>query len=338
LNSSSKTYDLISLGEPLLRLSPRPGVPLRKADALELQVAGSQLNLAANLAQLGWRTAFLTKLPDNPLGWRTLDACRTYGVNVDHVSLVPGAKMGVTYVEFSAEPRAAEIVYDRARSAASTIAPADFDWADLARQTRLAYTDGLFPGLSASCRESTEVLVSAAKQAGTTTAFDMNYREHLWTAPEARDCWLRLLPKIDVLVSNRNVSEQVLGYGGSDEDLLKRYAGEFGCELVCLTYRETLSSRRGAFRSVALSGGNLGGGKLLEGVRREFDIVDRYGTGDAWLAGLLFGLDCQGAQHGLDFAGAMIALAHTVFGDVPFVTKKQVESVLSGHSGLDLRR
>ena len=111
-------YDVVTLGEPLLRLSPPGKCQLRRTSSLHLYVVGSQLNVAANLARLGRRTAFLTKLPDNPLGLLALDACRSYGIDVSHIRLVPGGKMGVTYVEFSASPRAPLAVYDRAGSAA----------------------------------------------------------------------------------------------------------------------------------------------------------------------------------------------------------------------------
>ena len=126
-------HDLVSLGEVMLRMSPPRYERLRQATRLDVRVAGSQLNVAANLAQLGKRTAFVSKLPANELGLLARGACQGYGVDVSHLQLVEGARMGVNYLEFGATPRAEVAVYDRAGSAASSIAASDFAWTEITR-------------------------------------------------------------------------------------------------------------------------------------------------------------------------------------------------------------
>ena len=116
--------DVVCLGEVMLRLSPPKFERLRQATRLDVCVAGSQLNVAADLAQLGKRTAFVSLLPANELGVLARDACQGYGVDVSHLKLVDGARMGVNYLEFGATPRAGVAIYDRAGSAASTITAA----------------------------------------------------------------------------------------------------------------------------------------------------------------------------------------------------------------------
>lgn len=326
-------YDLVSLGEPLLRLSPPGFGQLRRTDSLEVFVVGSQLNVAANLARLGKSAAFLTKLPSNPLGMLAIDTCRSYGLDVSHITTVDGARMGTTYVEFSAAPRAPLAVYDRAGSAASTIKPGDFDWQSILSRARFAYTDGIFPGLSPNCREATEEFFTAAGQCGCTTCFDVNYREHLWTPESARRSWERILPKIDVLVTNRGVSETVFGYCGTDDELMRQYADAFGCRVVCFTSRQTISLQQGGWSSRALEGG-----EVIDGGSLEFSIIDRYGTGDAWFAGLLYGLMEEGTRFGLGFANAVCALAHTIVGDVAHVSPNEVTAIMDGNTDLRVRR
>ena len=223
-----RKYDLISLGEPLLRLSPPGFRPIRAADSFDVRIVGSQLNVAANCARLGMNTAFLSKLPNSPLGELALDNCRAYGVDVAHIKLVDDAKMGITYVEFSVAPRAPKAIYDRAGSAASTISEDDFEWDKLAAQTSCLYTDGIFPGLSKSCKKSTLEFIAAGRKNGCLTGFDLNYRAHLWTPETARTVWSQILPDIDFLVTNRNVSELVFGYRGNDEELMRHYHEDFG--------------------------------------------------------------------------------------------------------------
>jgi 2-dehydro-3-deoxygluconokinase len=326
-------YDIVTLGEPLLRLSPPGHGQLRRAQRLDLFVVGSQLNVASNLARLGRRAAFLTKLPDNPLGHLVLDACQSYGLDTSHIKMIAGAKMGTTYVEFSVSPRQPVAIYDRSGSAASTIVASDFDWGAVVRGTRYAYTDGIFPALGPGCPGAALAFLEAARKEDCTTCFDVNFREHLWTPQEARESWKILFPKIDILVTNRFVSESVFGYEGTDRELLARYREEFGCRIVCLTSREILGIGEGAWSALALQEG-----QFYNGRRQVFGSVDRYGTGDAWFSGFLYGLMEGEVEFALNFATALCALAHTVEGDVAHATPADVKAVLEEKSSLSLRR
>ncbi len=318
-------YDLVSLGEILLRLSPPRFQRLRQASQFDIWTGGAQLNVAANLARLGKRTAFVSKLPDNELGWLARDRIAAYGVDPAHLQFVPGARMGVVYVDFSATPRVSTSIFDRQDSAASTIQPGDFRWDEILTGTRLAHTDGIVPGLSASCADAALEFLRAARARGCTTTFDVNYREHLWTPDRARARFVQLLEHVDILATNRNVSEQVFGFGDRDEDLVKRYRDEFGCKIVCLTHREIPSVLHGAWNSMALYDN-----KIIRGRRLEFDVIDRFGTGDAWFAGFLYGYLEGDIEHGLNFGNALCALAHTIEGDVVQTSISEVQGLLRG--------
>lgn len=325
--------DLVSLGEVMLRMAPPKFERLRRATRLDVQVAGSQLNVAANLARLGKRTAFISRLPANELGQLARDACLSYGVDMTHVQLVPGVRMGVNYLDFGATPRASVAVYDRQDSAASTLAPGDVDWASVLRDARLAYTDGIFPGLSSHCRASTWQFLQTAREQHCTTCFDVNYREHLWTPESAREAWCELLPLVDVVATSRSVSEQVFGYSGSDEEILARYHDDFGCKVVCLTSREMDGVLRGAWQSKAWYQRGI-----FFGRRYEFDVIDRFGTGDAWFAGFLYGYLESDIQFALDFGNALCALAHTIEGDVAHVSSDEVRALLQEEPDLRVKR
>jgi 2-dehydro-3-deoxygluconokinase len=325
--------DVVCLGEVMLRLSPPKFERLRQATRLDVCVAGSQLNVAADLAQLGKKTAFVSLLPANELGVLARDACLGYGVDGSHLKLVGGARMGVNYLEFGATPRAGVAIYDRAGSAASTITAGDFAWEEIVRGARFAYTDGIFPGLGAGCFEATLAFHPPPPPQGVQTCFDVNYREHLWTAERAGAAWRELLPLVDVLATNRSVSDAVFGYAGSDEELLACYQEDFDCRTVCLTNREMFGVLRGGWSSMALYEG-----VVLRGRRYEFDIVDRFGTGDAWYAGFLFGYLEGDVQFALDFGDALCALAHTIEGDVARVAAEEVLPLLGADHDLRVRR
>ena len=325
--------DLISLGEMMLRLSPPKYERLRRATAFELRACGAQFNIAANLAALGKKTRLLTKLPDNEVGWLALSLGDSYGVDMSQVKL-EGAKIGMVFVEFSAAPRRLTHLYDRAGSAASRTTPEDFDWPRLLEGARLAYLDGIFPALNSGCQQATLAYIRAAKQAGCSLCFDVNYRESLWAPGEALAFYRQILPQVEILVTNRSVSDKVFGYQGNDEQLLSTYRDEFGCAIVSLTYREMDGLQRGSWWSLGLQGD-----QKYSGRRFEFEVVDQFGSGDAFFAGLLYGyLEKGDLQYALDFGDALCALAHTLEGDVATVSPQDVEALLEEGYSLVPRR
>ena len=224
-------------------------------------------------------------------------------------------------------------VYDRAGSAASSITAGDFAWVEVIQGARLAYTDGIFPGLGVGCFEATLAFLTAAREQGALTCFDVNYREHLWSIERARDAWREILPLVDILATNRSVSELVFGFTGSDGELLTHYHDAFGCGTVCLTTREMSGVLRGAWSSRARHEGTV-----LQGRRYEFDVVDRFGTGDAWFAGFLYGYLERDVQFALDFGDALCALAHTIEGDVARISAAEVMPLLTAEPDLRVRR
>jgi 2-dehydro-3-deoxygluconokinase len=309
---------------------------LRRTRSLDVEVAGAQLNVAANLARFGKQTAFLSKLPDNELGILARDTCASYGVDMRYVPMVAGARMGLNFLEFTATPRAPVTIFDRRGSAASGITPDDFDWSAVLQGVHIAHTDGIFPGLSDGCRAATQKYLTAAREQGCAVSFDLNYREHLWTPETARDCWSELLPYVTILITNQSVTEAVFGFKGSEEDTARWYQEQFGCAWVCVTHREMDGVLRGGWRSVMLADGTLYNSR-----RYTFDIIDRYGTGDAFLAGVLYGYLEKGKsdpQFAVDFGCAACALAHTVEGDIAQFSAEEVLPLLNETIDLRVKR
>jgi 2-dehydro-3-deoxygluconokinase len=317
-------YDVVTIGEGMLRLSPPRFQRLRRATSLDVHVCGSQGNVACNLARLGLKTAFVTKVPDSPLGLLMKDHYMSCGVDASYVRLVPGARLGVNYIEFGATPRASSVVYDRAGSAASTIAPGEFAWDEILSGCRLAYTDGILPGLSPSCRDAAVEFAAAAKRHGCLLALDVTYREHLWPAERAKAVLSEIIKHVDILITTQWDSETVFGYRGSYEEILRQFHRDFGCRVVAITLREVYDVLRGAWNTIVLDDG-----RILHGKKYELDVVDRFGTGDSWGSGFLYGCLTSGdCQYAMNFGNAMCALHHTIPGDVAQVTVAEVEAIM----------
>jgi 2-dehydro-3-deoxygluconokinase len=317
-------YDVVTVGEGMLRLSPPRYERIRRARTLDVHLCGSQGNVASNIARLGLKTAFVTKLPDNALGLLANDHYMSCGVDTSHIKFIAGSRLGVNYIEFGATPRASAVVYDRKNSAASTIAPGDFDWDAILKGTRLAYTDGIFPGLSPTCRQAAGEFVAAAKRNGCLVGFDVNYREHLWPPEEARRVMSEIIANVDILITTQWDSEIVFGYRGSYEEIIRQFHKDFGCKIVGITLREVYDVLRGGWNTMALHEG-----LVLHGQKFDIDVIDRFGAGDSWGSGFLYAYLTTGdVQYAMNFGNATCALHHTIPGDVAQVTAREVEAVL----------
>jgi 2-dehydro-3-deoxygluconokinase len=311
-------YDVVTLGEPLLRLAPPGHGRLRRARHLDLHVCGSQGNVAANLARLGLKTAFATKVPDSAIGLLVKDFHLSCGVDVAHIRAVPQARLGLTFVEFGATPRPSTAVYDRKNSAASTIAPGDFDWDLIVAGTRLAYTDGIFP---------------AARRHQCLVGFDVNYREHLWSPDEAAAVLTEVIRHVDILLTTRGDAEALFGCRGSRDEIARQLHERFGCNFVCMIGGEVHSVLRGSIEAVLLHDGTL-----FQSARHEVDSIDRFGAGDAFGSGIIYGvLANKEMQYTVDFAAALCAADFTIPGDVAHATVAELESIMQAR-GFHVKR
>ena len=120
--SVESTYDLLTLGETLLRLSPPGQQRLDQARLFEIGVGGSELNVGCVLARLGRRVAWVSRLPVGPLGRIVDGEARRHGVDTSCVRWIEDARLGLMFYEPGPLPRTSRVIYDRKHSAASELA------------------------------------------------------------------------------------------------------------------------------------------------------------------------------------------------------------------------
>ncbi|NHN41984.1 sugar kinase [Halorubellus sp. JP-L1] len=313
--------DLVTFGETMLRLSPPNDERLETAREFEVRAAGAESNTAIAAERLGAVTTWMSKLPDTALGHRVDGEIRQHGVNTDVVwTEDDDVRQGTYYLESGGRPRGSNVVYDREDAAVTTATPEELD-VDRVRKASTFYTTGITPALSPQLRETTATLLDAAQQAGTMTAFDVNYRSKLWSPEEARKTITQFFQVVDVLVIALKDAKAVLNYDGDATQLAHHLASEFDFETVVVT--------RGDQGALAWND-NV----IHEQPAFETDTVDPVGTGDAFagafLAQRLSGADIQKA---LQYAAATAALKRTIPGDVATVTRPEVESVVN--EGMD---
>jgi len=318
-------YDLVTFGETMIRLSPPNFKRLEQAEVLEVNVGGSEMNVAVAAQRLGLTTAFITKLPKNPLGRMIANKAREHGVDVSHIIWTKEDRVGLYFVEFGANPRPSSVLYDRAHSAMSKIQPGEVPWDEIFRETRLFHTSGITPALSSSAAEATKEAVQAAKEVGIQVSIDLNYRAKLWSREEARSCMTELMEYTDILFTTEEDTERVFGIRGSDYgEVARKLVEEFELEVVAITIRENISVWRNRWTAIAYSGG-----KLYDDITYELEIVDRVGAGDSFTAGFLYSYLTTGdVGEAVRFGNAASALKHTNPGDLNWATLEDVQRLL----------
>ncbi len=131
LSEEDCQYDVMSVGECMIRLSPPGHGRLEFATQLEVWVGGVEYNVSYALSRLGLRTGWVGKLPDNPLGLLIMNHGRAVGVDMQHVLLVPydgvgkENRVGLNFTEVGTGLRSSVTMYDRGHSATSQMAPGE---------------------------------------------------------------------------------------------------------------------------------------------------------------------------------------------------------------------
>jgi 2-dehydro-3-deoxygluconokinase len=325
--------DVIAFGEVMVRLAPPHFRRLEQARSLDVEVGGAELNTAVGLVRLGRSAAWVSRLPDNPLGRLVANRVREAGVSDRFVQYAPDGRCGLYFLEFGAAPRASSILYDRKDSATAHVRPGMFDWAAVFARARWFHVSGITAALSPGAAEAVAEAMTAARAVGVKVSLDLNYRAKLWTREEAARVMGALLPKCDVLIASEADAEHLFGVTGDDfAEVAEGLADRFGVGVVAGTRRESSLVWRNRFGAVAYSAA-----QLVESAWYEVEIVDRLGAGDAFAAGLIHGLIDGDLRKGVDYGAALGAIKHTVPGDLPWVSPEEVEAVLQGH-GLRVRR
>jgi 2-dehydro-3-deoxygluconokinase len=312
---SSARFDVVSLGESMLRLSVPTGLRLDDARALDVQIGGAEGNLCVALARLGRRSGWVGRLPDHALGGAVLRTYRADGVDVAAVRRVPGERIGTYFIEYASQPRSIQVIYDRADSAAARMTIADVDW-DYLLDTRVLHLTGITAAISPSCYEVVAEAIRRARAAGVTLSFDVNYRAKLWDAATAGAKLRPLIAEADILFCKSADAALLFGCEGEQRELM--------ANLQSLTRAATIFSTFGA-QGAALLAGNLFEAQPAVPVQ----IVDRIGSGDAFAAGALDGWLDGDAPEGLRRGVALAAIALSQHGDIVLTSRAELNAVLA---------
>jgi 2-dehydro-3-deoxygluconokinase len=350
--AASCRFDLVALGEVMLRLDPGDG-RIATTRTFQAWEGGGEYNVARGLRRcFGQRTAAVTALVDNPVGRLVEDLMLQGGVDLSYLRWVADdgvgrrSRNGLNFVERGFGVRAAAGCSDRGHTAISQMKAGDVDWDALfASGVRWFHTGGIFAALSETTPDVARTAMESARRHGVIVSYDLNYRPSLWKgiggAGKAKEVNRELVKLVDVLFGNEEDFNVALGFAieGVDEhhatlpaDAFKQMMGsvckEFGqLQVVATTLRVAKTATRNDWGAIAWSGG-----KFYEAPNRpELEIFDRVGGGDSFASGLIYGfLAEKGPQYAVECGAAHGALAMTTPGDTSMATLAEVERVMKG--------
>ncbi|MFC7173263.1 bifunctional 2-dehydro-3-deoxygluconokinase/2-dehydro-3-deoxygalactonokinase [Haloplanus litoreus] len=315
--------ELVTFGETMLRLTPPRGHRLSRVDNLDVHVGGAESNVAVGAANLGVEAAWMSLLPDTELGERIAYALRGEGVE-PLVTWTDTGRVGTYYFERGDAARPRRRL--RPGRGADQEATPESVAVDRVRDADVFFTTGITPALSDQLIETTASLLETASDAGATTAFDVNYREKLWTPAAARSTLSDLFPSVDVLFAAERDARDVLGFDGDPETVARDLADAYGFETVVITLGE-----EGALA--------LHDGTATSRGTYPTDTVDPLGSGDAFASGFLAErLDGASITEALDYGAATAALKRTVEGDMARVSRDEVRALVENGGRTDIER
>jgi 2-dehydro-3-deoxygluconokinase len=344
--------DFLSLGALVHRLDPGI-IPFRKATECAIHVSGGEFNVAANLSDcFDMKTAIASAMVDYPIGDLIAERVRAMGVRPFYRHFkhdgVSGPNMATVYSDRGFGVRAPVVFYNRCNEAAAQLKPGDFDWKGIfAGGVRWVHSGGIFAALSPTTAQLAVEMMTAAKNAGAVTSFDLNFREKLWKvsggADRAVEVIARIVEHVDVLVGNEEDLQKGLGIEGpkvEDKTKSKLDPGAFfgmidkvvkkhpQVKVVATTLREVHSTNRHSWSAVAWVDG-----KTYTAPTAELDVYDRVGGGDGFAAGFFYGL-LTGAdpEEAVKLGWAHGALLTTFPGDTTMATLDQVRAFAKGGS------
>jgi len=332
----------LTFGETMLRISPQTKEQrIFQTDNFKIEPGGSESNVAVNLSNLGNKTSFLTKLPDNQLGKIVLRYLNRY--NVDTSNIVLGSnRLGIYWTEHGIGPRASNVIYDRENSAVNSLDNEEINYKKVFEGVKWFHTSGITPALSKNCMVVLDNLLEEAKKLSINISMDLNYRSKLWQWIENTNFTIEevmgnIADKCDLLVGNESDFQNIFGIKSNKDDQLDRYKeiaekvfNNFSnLKYIAVSLRDSISASENIWSGLFFINNN-NSIELIKGNSYHLkNVVDRVGGGDSFASGIIHGLiNNMNYEETLEFAIGFSALKHTVRGDISEFSVEDVEHLI----------
>jgi 2-dehydro-3-deoxygluconokinase len=329
-----------------LRLAPPGPTRLVQAESFEARYTGAEANVAVALTCFGLSCSVVSKVPADELGQACVNYVRRFGVDTTQVRR-GGERLGTLYLEHGVAPRSTKVIYDRAGSAFARSQPAEYDWDEILHDAQWLHFSGTAPACGAGVAAALERGLRTARHLGVTVSCDLNYRAKLSGIEEAGRTLAPLMAYVDLLTGSGEDAARVFAIATRHGDLDNDELGAEGHAHVAQALAERFGIARtaGTLRHESTDGTALVGVLCHDGAAYTSGsyvlgpTVDRIGAGDAFSAGVIFGLvSGWDARRVVEFATASCCLKHSIEGDFALVGSDEVEALASGSRGGRVQR
>ncbi len=340
MEKDEKPMKIVTFGEVILRLSPHGSLKMTQANSLEFYFGGTEMNVAASLAAFGEKTQHITNVSNDLVGDAALAAMRKLNIDVSAINKVDHP-MGLYFLEVGAGLRASKIAYNRLHGAFAHIEPNQVDWENILKGADFFHWTGITPAISENAYISLKNGLKVAQKLGVTVTSDPAYRSNLWKyGKDGHEILLELVGLSTIFIGGVNEINEILK---TEFDFSKEGFVEASKKLMeeCPSIKKVFDKvRTGLSASWQRVYGRVWTGTTyLETSELEItDVIDRIGTGDAYAAGLIYGLKRYDDKNALEFANAACALKHTVLGDANLVSVDEVLEIMQGNTGGRIKR
>ncbi len=328
-----RDFSVLGIGEVMLRLSPVGNERISFCETFEKKAGGSELNVVSGISMLGKRTGMITKLPHNEIGKFARRQVRYCGSSDDYIIYdeSPEMRLGIYYYESGAYPRMSVVSYDRKNSSFTSFKKEELP-DSVYTSASVFHTSGITLALSESVRENVIEMMKLFKENGTLISFDVNYRAALWDEDTARETISQILPLIDILFISEETSRRMFGMTGTLYEIHRKFGEKYpNLEIIASTKRLVTSPKKHTFSSLVYDCKE--NRHFEEEPYRDIDVVDRIGSGDAYVAGALYALlEFADIQKMAEYGDAMAALKNTVIGDTTECDIIDIERIIKNHT------
>lgn len=326
---------IIIFGEVLLRLSPPNHLKIFKNKSFDAHYGGAEANVGASLALMGCDTRLITALPENDLGKSAESEMLSYGMEVR--SIRQGERLGVYYFEHGASERPGKVIYDRSNSSFSTLKKGMIDWKSLFKNAQWFHWSGITPALSQDLAEVCQEALIIASEMGLIISADLNYRPSLWNyGKKANEVMPDLIKYCDILLGGTDDSENCLAIKTTPEEsfevVYQKWQEKFPkLKTICSTLRYDANASSNTIAVVLWYKEKLYRSKEY----KISHIIDRIGAGDAFMAGLIYGILNwpENLEKATEYALAASCLKHSIAGDINLARAEDILALMQGADG-----
>ena len=330
----------ITFGEIMLRLKPPNWERFFQSPLLEATFGGGEANVAVGLARFGLDVAYVSVIPNNPIGDACIRELRRHGVDTTLI-VRKGNRLGIYFLEAGANQRPSKVIYDRSHSAIAEASPGDINWDKVFDQITWFHISGITPAISLSASELSIEAVKKAREKGITVSCDLNFRKNLWKyGKSAPGVMGELVKYTDIVTGNEEDCQKSLGIKVDVDvesgrlqteryrELTDRVLGSYhNIKKIAITLRESHSANNNGWSAVLNNREEF----IISKKYEINNIVDRVGGGDTFAAGLIYGFNnLHSDKESLEFAAAASCLIHSIPGDLPLLSVEEVKSLTGG--------